>query len=58
MVLDEGQPVTEVWASLDIGPTAVRRWIDQVQKERSGSTPVGPRRLPLANENPEIQSSA
>ncbi|WP_225924166.1 transposase [Pseudomonas khavaziana] len=41
MVLDEGQPVTEVCASLDIGPTALRRWIDQVQKERLGSTPVG-----------------
>ncbi|WP_369599759.1 transposase, partial [Klebsiella variicola] len=34
MVLDEGQPVTEVCASLDIGPTALRRWVDQVQKER------------------------
>ncbi len=41
MVLDEGQPVTEVCASLDIGPTALRRWVDQVQKERLGSTPVG-----------------
>ncbi len=41
MVLDEGQPVPEVCASLDIGPTALRRWVDQVRKERLGSTPVG-----------------
>ncbi|WP_225924272.1 transposase [Pseudomonas khavaziana] len=31
MVLDEGQPVTEVCASLDIGPWPYA-WIDQVQK--------------------------
>ncbi|ROM34343.1 hypothetical protein BK648_26860 [Pseudomonas poae] len=41
MVLDEGQSVPEVYASLDIGPTALRRWVDQVRKERLGSTPVG-----------------
>ncbi|WP_074843749.1 IS3 family transposase [Pseudomonas marginalis] len=41
MVLDEDQPVTEVCASLDIGPTALRCWVDQVQKERLGSTPAG-----------------
>ncbi|SDY23067.1 MULTISPECIES: transposase, partial [unclassified Pseudomonas] len=39
MVLDEGQSVPEVCASLDIGPTALRRWVDQVRKERLGSTP-------------------
>ncbi|PTT28150.1 transposase, partial [Pseudomonas sp. HMWF021] len=31
MVLDEGQSVPEVCASLDIGPTALRRWVDQVR---------------------------
>ncbi|WP_149086635.1 transposase, partial [Pseudomonas prosekii] len=41
MVLDEGISVPEVCASLDIGPTALRRWVDQVRKERQGSTPVG-----------------
>ncbi|MFJ2714373.1 transposase [Pseudomonas sp. NPDC087346] len=41
MVLDEGQSVPEGCASLDIGPTALRRWVDQVRKERLGSTPVG-----------------
>lgn len=41
MVMDEGQSVPEVCASLDLGPTALRRWVDQVRKERLGSTPVG-----------------
>ena len=41
MVLDEGISVPEVCASLDIGPTALRRWVDQVRRERLGSTPVG-----------------
>jgi hypothetical protein len=34
MVLDESQPVTEVRVSLDVGPTALNRKIDRVQKER------------------------
>lgn len=38
MVLDEGQSVC---ASLDMGPTALRRWVDQVRIERLGSTPEG-----------------
>ncbi|BBH46721.1 transposase [Pseudomonas sp. KU43P] len=41
MVLDEGLPVPEVCASLDIGPTALRRWVDQLRQERQGVTPVG-----------------
>ncbi|GLK92262.1 transposase [Pseudomonas turukhanskensis] len=41
MVLDEGQSVPDVCTSLGIGPTALRRWIDQVRQERLGSTPSG-----------------
>jgi putative transposase len=41
MVLDEGQSVPDVCVSLDIGPTALRCWVDQVRKERVGSTPDG-----------------
>ncbi|WP_139348140.1 transposase, partial [Pseudomonas sp. C9] len=36
MVLDDNCPVSDVCASLDIGPTALRRWVDQVRKEREG----------------------
>ncbi|MHC8339734.1 transposase [Pseudomonas sp. HLT2-19-2] len=41
MVLDEDQPIPETCASLDIGPTALRRWVEQVRKERAGSTLAG-----------------
>lgn len=41
MVLDQDQPVPEVCANLDIGPTALRRWVEQVRKERTGSTLAG-----------------
>jgi len=41
MVLDEGQSVPEVCASMNIGPTALRRWVDQLRKEREGLTPIG-----------------
>lgn len=41
MVLDEEPSVLEVRSSLDIGPTALSRSIDQVCQERQGSTPAG-----------------
>ncbi|WP_460371867.1 hypothetical protein ACOYXF_09910 [Pseudomonas sp. Tul1A2] len=40
-VLDEEPSVLEVCSSLDIGPTALSRSIDQVCQERQGSTPAG-----------------
>jgi transposase len=41
MVLDDNCSVPEVCASLDIGPTALRRWVDQVRKEREGQPVKG-----------------
>lgn len=41
MVLDQSLPVPEICASLDIGPTALRRWVERVRKERAGSTMAG-----------------
>lgn len=41
MVLDEGQSVLEVCTNLNIGPTALRRWVHQVRQERQGTAPVG-----------------
>jgi transposase len=54
MVLDEGLAVPDVCASLNIGPTALRRWVDQVRKERLGSTPVGAKAI--TPEQKEIQA--
>ncbi|VCU64067.1 Transposase InsN for insertion sequence element IS911A [Pseudomonas synxantha] len=41
MVLDQNLSVPEICTSLDIGPTALRRWVEQVRKERTGSTMAG-----------------
>lgn len=41
LVLDQNLSVQSVCESMDIGPTALRRWIEQVRKERVGQTPVG-----------------
>ena len=41
MVLDDNCPVPDVCASLDIGPTALRRWVDQVRQEREGQPVKG-----------------
>lgn len=32
LVLNKGYSVTEAFDALDIGPTAMRRWIDQYKK--------------------------
>ncbi|WGV23084.1 hypothetical protein QIY50_18100 [Pseudomonas putida] len=34
MVLDDNCSIPDVCASMDVGPTALRRWVDQVRKER------------------------
>ena len=41
MVIDDSCPVPDVCASLNIGPTALRRWVDQVRKERKGQPVSG-----------------
>jgi transposase len=45
MVIDDNCPVPEVCASLEIGPTALRRWVDQVRKERAGEPVKGARAI-------------
>lgn len=40
MVLDDNCSVLDVCASMEVGPTALRRWINQVRKERQQGQPV------------------
>ena len=40
LVLDQGYSVSEAARSLDIGDTALRRWVDQLKIERGGETPT------------------
>ena len=39
LVLDQGYSVPEASRSLDVGETALRRWVKQLQEERHGVTP-------------------
>ena len=40
LVLDQGYSVPEASRSLDVGETALRRWVNQLQAERGGVTPT------------------
>lgn len=39
LVLDQGYSVADACRSLDVGPTALRRWVQQLEDERGGVTP-------------------
>ena len=40
LVLDQGYSIPEASRSLDIGETALRRWVKQLRQEREGLTPT------------------
>jgi transposase len=40
LVLDQAYSVDQACKAMDIGPTALRRWIDQLRSERAGKTPT------------------
>ncbi|HHQ4645707.1 TPA: transposase, partial [Aeromonas veronii] len=40
LVLDQGYSVPEASRSLDVGETVLRRWVQQLQSERCGTTPT------------------
>ncbi|WP_338567970.1 transposase [Pseudomonas canadensis] len=54
MVIDDECPVPDVCATLEIGPTALRRWVDQVRKERRGQPVKGTKAI--TDEQREIQN--
>jgi len=39
LVIEEGYSVPEASRALDVGETAIRRWIKQLQGEHQGNTP-------------------
>lgn len=38
---DKGYSISDACRALEIGPTALRRWIQQFEQEEQGITPVG-----------------
>ncbi len=39
LMLDQGYSVPEASCSLDVGETVLRRWVQQLQSERTGHNP-------------------
>lgn len=39
LVLDQGYSVSEACQAMNVGPTAMRRWVAQLSSERGGKTP-------------------
>lgn len=54
MVLDDNRSIQDVCATLDVGSTALRRWVDQVRKERQKGQPVTGTKS-ISNEQRELQ---
>lgn len=40
LVLDQGYTLTQACEALEVGRTAMRRWVNQLEAERSGITPA------------------
>lgn len=40
LVLDQGYSLAQASRSLDVGETALRRWVSQLEAERGGTTPT------------------
>jgi transposase len=40
LVLDQGYSIPVAGKSMGVGPTALRRWVEQLRSERSGTTPA------------------
>lgn len=52
MVKDQGMSVSQVCRDLNIGDTAVRRWVQQYESEQLGNTGIG---KPLTAEQQRIR---
>ncbi|MBO0406394.1 IS3 family transposase [Aeromonas hydrophila] len=56
LVLDQGYSVPEASRSLDVGETVLRRWVQQLQSERSGATPANRALTPEQQKIQELEA--
>ncbi len=56
LVLSQNYSVIEASRSLGIGETALRRWIDQLQQERTGITPKSKALTPEQQKIQELEA--
>ncbi|MFB2848862.1 IS3 family transposase [Aeromonas veronii] len=55
-MLDQGYSVPEASRSLDVGETVLRRWVQQLQSERCGTTPIGKALTPEQQKIQELEA--
>jgi transposase-like protein len=55
LVLDQGYSVLAACEAMDVGATAMRRWVEQLRRERGGETP---RTAPGADPGPTADPGA
>ncbi len=56
LVLDQGYSLPEASRSLDVGETVLRRWVQQLQSERTGTTPIGKALTPEQQKIQELEA--
>ncbi len=56
LVLDQGYSVPEASRSLDVGETVLRRWVQQLQSERTGTTPISKALTPEQQKIQELEA--
>lgn len=56
LVLDEGYSISEACRSLDVGDTALRRWVEQLDHERGGITPTSKALTPEQQRIQELEA--
>jgi len=56
LVLDQGYSIPEAARSMDVGETALRRWVDQLKIERGGMTPTAKALTPEQQKIQELEA--
>lgn len=56
LVLDQGYSISEASRSLDVGETVLRRWIEQLQSERTGTIPISKALTPEQQKIQELEA--
>ncbi len=55
-MLDQGYSIPEAYRSLDVGDTILRRWVQQLQSERTGTTQIGKALTPEQQKIQELEA--
>lgn len=56
LVLDQGYSVPEAARFMNVGETALRRWVDQLKIERGGTTPTAKALTPEQQKIQELEA--